>query len=220
MPGTTARTRALTVVLAAAFVVVAGCSDDGDGDAATTTTEATTERPSLDEASTTTTAAGSDAGATTTTAVAPPAEPDTSTTAATVPAAPLGDDPNFEDDRASGAGCSPGGGALPDGWWFGSLTGAATADALPFDLACFFVGQAAIDAAAEDGQDDVPNDVYIRNDNATVRQVPVAADAAAECLSIDGAAETGACAVTEVEGPVWIRVVGGEVDRILEQFFP
>lgn len=46
---------------------------------------------------------------------------------------------------------------------------------LVFDLACWFVGDAAIAAAAEDGEPSA-NDFYVRNASARTRTLPIAED--------------------------------------------
>ncbi len=79
---------------------------------------------------------------------------------------------------ATGSGCAPDGDDLPDGVWFGSIETASSAE-IGFDLACWYSGDAANEAAAEDGFEEipVPNDFYIRNEVATLRTVAVAPDA-------------------------------------------
>jgi hypothetical protein len=126
-----------------------GGDDDASGDNAgravvTTTTTA------ADTTSTT-------AGATTTT----PATTAT-TTAGT---SDLAAGPNFvTTDGPSGAGCSPGQtDTLPAGWWAGEITSVGDSS-IDFDLVCFFVGDAAAQAAAEDGSE-VTDDYYVRNSN-------------------------------------------------------
>ncbi|RMH86193.1 MAG: hypothetical protein D6683_00900, partial [Actinomyces sp.] len=75
---------------------------------------------------------------------------------------------------AEGSGCTPGTDTLPDGEWFGYVTDTAP-DAVTFDLACWFTGDAAALAAAEDGEESPPpNDYYIRNRSSRLRTVPVA----------------------------------------------
>jgi hypothetical protein len=156
----------------------------------------------------------------TTPATAPPATSATTgaPSATTSGAGDLGEAPVLDTGAAAGSGCSPGGDTLPDGWWFGTVP-EEVGDSLALDLECFFVGAAAQAAAAEDGEE-VANDVYLRNDSDTIRTTPLAAGVVAQCLPAEGTPDLRACPPSEVSGPVWIRVVGGEVDRILEQFFP
>lgn len=68
-----------------------------------------------------------------------------------------------------------------------------------FDLIQLFIGDAATKAAAEDGKESpLPNDTYIRNVNARLRTLPVAADA----------------------DPFWITVQAGQVTRMAQQYLP
>jgi hypothetical protein len=187
----------------AVLVVAAGF---GFGCSSSPPTQATNAPTS----STTATTAGAGAGGGSTTASSATSGPGSSADA-------LGEVPDKDTGGAAGSGCSPGGDTLPDGWWFGQVTDEVT-DTLALDLSCFFTGQAAIDAAAEDGQT-VENDVYIRNDSTTVRETPLADGVVAQCLT-GGTADLQACDATDASGPVWIRVIDGHVDRILEQFFP
>lgn len=137
-------------------------------------------------------------------------------------------------DEAAGSGCSPGEGPLPDGIWFG-MARAGDATTVQFDLACFFVGEAANAAAAEDGVDEipVPNDYYIRNENPTTRMAPVGAEAVVHSLgaSIDDGYERISWSewLTAREGfmtcpgdscLVWLFVNGGAVTEVVEQYTP
>lgn len=108
---------------------------------------------------------------TTTEAGAPTtAAPDT-----TVPAEPTSTTSSVNDE-AEGSGCTPGEGELPDGEWYGQVISASEAE-VEFDLACWFTGDAAVRAAAEDGEESPPpNDYYVRNVNPTVRTVAVGED--------------------------------------------
>lgn len=201
--------RRLPAVLMAALVLVAGplagCGDDDDdagrGEVFDTTTESdgtpTTEATSTSQATTTSSTA-------------------TTTTSGTLP-----DEPPFHDDSASGSGCTPGPGVLPDGWWYGTLDGPVAGD-VTFDLACYYVGAAAEAEAASRG-DEVNNDYYVVNDNPTLRTMPVTDDATASCVELGAGVEQVDCAPTDVDGEmwaVWLRVQDGEVDRIVEQYAP
>lgn len=191
------------LALAAALAVgAAGCSGDDDDDARDTT-------------STTTTATDAGAGTTTT---SPTSSSSDTTTGAT--GASLGDRPTFVEDAASGSGCAPGEGDLPDGWWYGRISAAPTTT-LGLDLACFYVGAVAEAEAASRG-DEVNNDYYVVNDNPAVRSLPLAASADAECVELEPTLTMVACTPAEVaaDWTVWVRVVDGEVDRILEQYLP
>lgn len=189
-------------VMAAVAILAAGCGGDDDDDARDTTTTTTTSE------------AG---GGTTTTASTTSAS---SETTAGGTGEPLGDSPTFHEDAASGSGCTPGGGELPDGWWYGLISTAPTTT-LGLDLACFYVGPAAQAEAASRG-DEVNNDYYVVNDNPAVRTLTVASGASAECVDLDPTLDMVECTPAEVaaDWTVWVRVVDGEVDRILEQYLP
>ncbi|HUG31777.1 MAG TPA: hypothetical protein VMM14_02700 [Acidimicrobiia bacterium] len=134
------------------------------------------------------------------------------------------------DDGADGSGCSPGPGALPDGEWFGFVV--ATDDAeLEFDLACWFTGDAAVEAAAEDGEESPPpNDYYVRNVNETLRTVSVAPDTEVTWYPEvgDPASETTLSypewdSQREQRGldlGVWLEVDDGTIVEIREQWVP
>lgn len=194
------RRTALVLVTAAAVLAVTACGDD---DTAATTTTAESSTTTAGETTTT-------AGETTTTAA------ETTTTAG----GELGDEPPFHDDGPSGSGCEPGRDELPDGWWYGDLI-VPPGVGLSFDLACYYVGPAAEAAAAERG-DEVTNDYYVVNDNATERTITIADGATASCVEMGTAVEMVDCTPPDVAGDwnVWIRVVGGEVDRMVEQYAP
>lgn len=135
-----------------------------------------------------------------------------------------------EDDGAEGSGCIPGPGALPDGEWFGFVV--ATDDAeLEFDLACWFTGDAAVEAADEDGEESPPpNDYYVRNANETLRTVSVAADTEVTWYPEvgDPGSETSLdypewVARREQRGldlGVWLDVEHGAIVEIREQWVP
>jgi hypothetical protein len=109
-------------------------------------------------------------------------------------------------------------------------------DTLTFDLAIFLTGKAADQAAAEAGDEvPVPNDVYIINDNPKLRTVPVAPTAKilllkwSECCDVlvSVAFDQFAGYLTDPTddfhgklSPYWIRVKGGEIVKIEEQFLP
>jgi hypothetical protein len=201
----TIRAGILAVTLSIAFAATA-CGDDDD--AAATTDVPVTSLP---------------AAATTT---APPAA-----TTATPPTTTAATTTTDTDALASGSGCTPGPGALPDGEWFGFVADASAAE-LEFDLACWFIGDAAIAATAEDGEESPPpNDYYVRNTNPALRTVPVADDAQVSWL-----ANVGSPALATIDYPtwltqrvargvemqpgVWITITGGDVATIEEQYVP
>ncbi len=134
------------------------------------------------------------------------------------------------DDFASRSGCTPGTTELPDGEWFGYVDNATVA-AIVFDLACWFSGPAAEQAAAEDGQESPPpNDYYVRNVNATLRTVPVAAGVEVNWLPDTGDPTTATTVdyVTwlaeresrDFQPGVWLTITDGLVTFAEEQFVP
>jgi hypothetical protein len=204
---------ALGLVLA---LLAASCG--GDDTTATTTTAPTTTQA-------TTTAAPTTTAATTTTA------PTTTTAATTTTQATT---TTFDTNAlASGSGCTPGTDELPDGEWFGYVD-SASAEVLEFDLACWFSGDAAALAAAEDGEESPPpNDYYIRNVNPDLREVPVAADAEVMWLpNIGGpdlesityadwiAARYAPGTEDEYKPGVWLTIADGDIVEIEEQYVP
>lgn len=197
------RTRLLTV-WAATALLVAACSSDG-GVSTTTAPPAST------------TTSGAPASTTST-------SPDTTTTSAvtTIP------DTNA---LAEGSGCTPGTTeGLPDGEWFGSVQD-ATPDSLVFDLACWFTGEAAAQAAAEDGAESPPpNDYYVRNTNPATRTLTVADGAEVTWMPNPGDPTTeetvdypqwleGRTARPYQPG-VWLTITGGAVVDVREQYVP
>lgn len=135
---------------------------------------------------------------------------------------------------ASGSGCSPGEGGLPGGIWFGTVHATAPTS-IDFDLACFFFGDAANVAAAEDGETEipVPNDYYIRNDNPALRTLVV--DAAAVVHRIPSEPSAGLEPIGWSEWPaersgyvpcpgesclVWLYVNDGLVTEVVQKYTP
>lgn len=119
---------------------------------------------------------------------------------------------------------------LPDGVWFG-FAEAVGGGAIDFDLACFFTGEAAMDAAGEDGTAAI--DFYIRNNVTVTYHVSIAADARVWYIPMTAADPTpveiplGAWPAPDSfqECPsdhcaVWLYVNGGEVTGIVEQYLP
>lgn len=139
--------------------------------------------------------------------------------------------PLTTNERASGSGCTPGSAELPEGRWFGFVTD-TEASRIVFDLACWFSGSAAIDAAAEDGEESPPpNDYYIRNANDQLRTIPVSAVAEVTWLGNVGdpaSAETIPyrqwielrAGRGEYQPGVWIEIDDGAVETVEEQYVP
>lgn len=134
-------------------------------------------------------------------------------------------------ERASGSGCTPGpGDDLPDGRWFGFVAD-ARADAVSFDLACWFTGAAAVAAAAEDGEESPPpNDFHVRNDSDRLRTLTVDSSSEVAWLPDPGDPESlqvvgyPAWLIERTDRAflpgVWLEVAGGRVVSIEEQYVP
>jgi hypothetical protein len=188
--------RKAVVVAVALTLATAACGDD-DESATTSTTEAPTT--TADDTTSTTAAEG------------------TTTTAAE---SELGDQPTFRDDGPSGSGCEPGEDELPDGWWYGDLI-VPPGVGLSFDLACYYTGAAAEAEAASRG-DEVTNDYYVVDDNDLERMLAIAEGATASCVDPAAQIQLVDCTPPDVAGDwnVWVRVVDGAVDRMIEQYAP
>ncbi|MGZ5383264.1 MAG: hypothetical protein ACXWH0_04645 [Acidimicrobiia bacterium] len=209
----------LAVALGVVAFSAGGCSStEGatttDAGSSTTTAAASTTTTTTTVTSTTTTVAS------TTTTVA-----STTTTVATTTTTP---DTN---SLADGSGCTPGTTTgLPDGEWFGYIQSAATGS-VGFDLACWFTGEPAALAAAEDGEESPPpNDYYVRNVNSTVRTLTVAVDAGVTWLASPGDPSTeemvpfvdwlAGRAGRSFQPGVWLTIESGAVGYIREQYTP
>lgn len=198
------------------MLAVAACSPAESATTSTTAESTTTESPvvtSTTESSTTTAPAVTTtaAGLTTTTT------PSTTTTLDT-------------NTLASGSGCTPGSDQLPEGEWYG-LWVALEEDVVEFDLACWFTGEAAVIASAEDGEESPPpNDYYVRNESDQVRFVPVTSDVPVVWYPDPGDPTTEAVTMYEfwredVESSefalaIWITIEGGVIVSIREQWVP
>lgn len=130
---------------------------------------------------------------------------------------------------AEGAGCEPGPGDLSDGQWYGTVED-LTSDELGLDLACWFIGEDAVMAAEEDGEESPPpNDYYVRDESADVRTVPID-PAATVVMYPTGSPESQEGTVpdlidaAETRGGfpygVWIEVVAGSIVSLQEQWVP
>ena len=142
-------------------------------------------------------------------------------------------------------GCSgaPAPATLAEGTYFGFVESVdVDSGTMGFDLACFYTGEEANEQAAQRGDEvPVPNDVYIVNDNTTIRGVPV--DPSTELLMIDWneccetspgaelaafASAIGGSDFVESGGrryagslsPYWVTIENGQVVLIEEQFLP
>jgi hypothetical protein len=204
--------------VAACAVTSSGAAVDDPQPATTFTTGVgpATTRPQAGASSTT---AGSSTGAI----------PTTSTSSSGSTVGSLGTTGPSADPRPDGSGCDPGeGSGLGDGRWFGYATSAED-DELTFDLACWFSGEAAVLAAAADGEESPPpNDYYVRNANALTRtlrpgpEVPVTwypeigdPNSAAETTYAGWATERG-----EAPLGLWVTISAGRVTSLVEQWVP
>ncbi len=203
----------LTCALAT-MLVLAACGDAAAGEGATTTQPAPSPTTTLNVPATTSSTTST---STTTTSSS------TTTSSTTTTTAP-------DNSGAEGSGCTPGPGALPDGRWYG-LVDAVEGTTISFDLACWFTGEAAAKAAAEDGEESPPpNDYYVRNVNPALRDLAVADAATARWYAEPGdpATETTTTYGEWVAGRagrsfqpgVWLTVAGGLVTEIGEQYTP
>jgi hypothetical protein len=216
---TSHRSTGLAAIVALALLV-AGCG--GGSSAATTTTRAA---PTTQAQQTTTTAP------TTTTTTAPATTEATTSTEATTTTAATTTTVDVN-TLADGSGCTPGTDVLGDGLWFGYVD-SATPGALEFDLACWFTGEPAATAAAEDGAESPPpNDYYIRNTNPQLRTITVAPGAEVTWLTSIGDPSTQTTIPyadwlvaregrdTGFDPGVWITISNGEATFIEEQYQP
>jgi hypothetical protein len=199
------------ILIIAALVWLLGDDDADDDVVVGGTTTAVEETATVAETATTEVNPTSTMEEATTTE-----SPATATTTVRLPA-----EPPLRTDAVSGSGCTPGRpGALPDGWWYGTID-PPLGSTMAFDLACYYLGGAAEEEAAKRG-DEVDNDYYVVNERTEVRSVPLASDATVSCVSLGNGVTSGDCAPGDVAGDwaVWIRVQGGAIDRIVEQYAP
>lgn len=133
-------------------------------------------------------------------------------------------------ERAAGSGCAE--------WWYGALDGrwfgyvdSTTDSEIMFDLACWFDGDAAVDAASEDGEESPPpNGYHVRNDEDTLESIRVAPSAAVTWIADIGDPATQTTgkfsewkSVRDSRPEhlgVWLRIRGEEVIEIVEQYVP
>jgi serine/threonine protein kinase len=166
-------------------------------------------------------------------------------TSETGPSGPSATGPSGTTGSVVANGCSGGTAPtiLPDDTYFGKVERVDTdSQALAFDLACFYTGDEANRVAAERGDEvPVPNDVYIVNDNTTIRNLTV--DPGVKLLLIDWnrccdprpgasldafASSRESKQFVEIDGRsyagndayYWVTIEDGLVTRIEEQFLP
>jgi hypothetical protein len=133
-------------------------------------------------------------------------------------------------ELADGSGCTPPSATdLPDGEWYGVVDNAGDGQ-LVFDLACWFTGDAAVIAAAEDGRESPPpNDYHTRNANDLLRTIEV--DAGAPVTSYPDGDPANVVTVAYDQWridresraynlAVWLTIEGGIVVAIDEQWVP
>jgi hypothetical protein len=195
--------RRLTPLLLATALLVS-CAEDGTEGTTTTFASPGTTSTTQPADTTTTVPAG-----TTTTAVPP-------TTL----------DAGLAPERS---GCTPGTDQLPDGEWYVVLVD-FDSDGITYDLACWFIGDAAIAASAEDGEESPPpNDYYVRNENELVRELAVASDVPVTWYPSGDPNDVGQGSFSDwVEFldtrpyflGIWVIISSGEVTEIVEQWVP
>ncbi len=132
-------------------------------------------------------------------------------------------------ERAGGSGCTPGD-SLGDGRWYGLVPDGFSTQSLDFDLACWFLGAAAAEAAAEDGEESPPNDYYVRNTVANLRTLAIHPSATVLWYPDGGDPNTSVetdvaawLAGREERGfgfGVWIDTTDETVIRIVEEWVP
>jgi hypothetical protein len=200
------------IALLAAGTLLTSCS--GTTAESTTTSSQPTTTSSLPATTTT-------APATPTTTTAP------GTTTTTIsPATTTTFDSN---QLASGSGCTPGTDVLPDGVWFG-IVDSYDSNGIAFDLACWFSGDAAVIASAEDGEESPPpNDYYVRNQNPKLRHLDVAPDTPVRWFLSgdpndyqDGTFTDWITFLDTIPFrlDIWVTIVNGNVASIEEQWVP
>jgi len=136
----------------------------------------------------------------------------TTTTVVSGTSAPVGTSEDIEDGRHFG--------------YFQSVTPGDTTATAEFDLAQFFTGDAAKEAAAEDGTPDYELDYYIRNTNPRIRTLVVdphadvtVIDPAHCCDPVASTVAAFAASVDPVNG-CWVTIANGIVTRIEQQYLP
>lgn len=211
------------ILFTALALLTVACGESATSETTTTEAAPTTSAP---VAATT----SSSVAATTSLTPTSTTEPETTEPETTETTTPGTTTPPTAVDGAGGSGCSPGPDpVLPDGEWFG-LAVTTSAGSIDFDLACWFTGEAAVDAAAADGEESPPpNDYYVRNESETIRPVPVTADAPVVYYPTgDPTGETTGSfedwrGVLETRGAffgIWLVTEDGAAVSIREQWVP
>jgi hypothetical protein len=228
------RPRWILVIGVVAFALFVGaCGGDGTDEPTTTTAPPSTTTAAAGDTSTTAAPATTTtaAPATTTTAATTTTESTTTTAAPTTTTAATTTTVDVN-TLADGSGCTPGTTQLGDGVWYGYVDTADTTS-IEFDLACWFTGDGAVQAAAQDGAESPPpNDYYVRNENPQLRTIQVAAGAEVSWLPstgdpstqttvpysdwLTGRAERG----SDYQPGVWVTIAGGSATFIEEQYVP
>lgn len=216
--------RVVIGLLFAFAVLAAGCGNGDDEADDTTTSETATTTDSTSPTETTEDTTPTETSDSTATS-------DTSTSTTITSATSTATTAVSTNELASGSGCTPpSSDTLPDGRWYGFVDGAEV-DQLSFDLACWFTGEAAALAAAEDGEESPPpNDFHIRNVNTQLRTLPVDPGAMVEWLPNPGdpaSVETVVYSAWLDEQPgrdpipgVWLEIENGQITGIEEQYVP
>ena len=163
---------------------------------------------------------GEDASSTTT-------EVEVTTTEATTAPTSVPADCQGQPDSSAGSPAPPQGAALTDGMYFGYITALDAEDLkLTFDAAQLLTGEAAAQAAAQEGSEE--SDFWIRNNSKATRTLPLA-DAALLCTaSPDDVVHNRKVTLVQLNQTlgdgepmaVWIDVGDGVVQRVQQQYFP
>ncbi len=208
--------RPLALVGVVALITIGGCTRD------TATPSTSTSDSSTSSSVTSAPSSTSTAKPTTTDATPPPATTNAPTPATTVGATTT----DSESPVAEGSGCAPGPGTLPDGTWYGRIVDADDST-IEFDLMCFFLGDDAAIAAAQDGEESPPpNDYHVRNDSPVTRVIPIASTITVTALNNANNQISVSYAdwlshrIDDFTHPVWIDTVSGEIVVIEEQYLP
>ena len=226
MPHRLVVTAAVAAFSATLATMLAGCASNavtataGDSTALTTVGTGTVSGGSGGRA-------GNAEGVQTTTSTAPTtaSSPTTATKAPSATFTPAPTTPGLLPETSE---CNPGSNTLPDGLYFGYVSDALD-DSIQFDLACWFTGEPAVKAAAQDGAESPPpNDYYIRNASRTLRGVTVGPKI--DVIWLPNVAKPATAPTSYQQWvidrspvfgpPVWITIKGGVLTRIVEQYLP